>query len=313
MWRDDALLQGQQKKRLREDAAYIGLMLLVIELAFVFLGGVLGVLPSMVSVSRTTYLLCYAVVYSLGLAVPAIVLSVLFGRRHFPLSPCRAVNPMDAFLGVLAAVGGCMLANIVSSYVAMFFESLGAERPDMPDFLEPTAGSLALNLVVFAVLPALLEELVFRGYVLRTLRAYGDWFAVAVSSVLFGLMHGNIEQIPFALIVGFALGWLYIMTDNIWLPVTVHFANNAYAYVLQYLTLGVEDTQAGLYFTLTLLLLLVLGLVCFAILVARRSTLLRRLPKQSVLSTGACVRSLASSPLFVICVVAYIVLTVLGS
>ncbi len=313
MWNDDVALREQQKRCLRDDAAYIGIMLLAVEGAFTFLGGLLNLLISVVSMDMTTYLLCYAIVYSIGLAVPAVLVSRLVGHRYCPLTPCNRLNALDAFLGILAAVGGCMVANIVSSYVASFLESLGAERPDMPDFLQPTILSLLLNVVVFAVLPALLEELVFRGYVLRTLRAYGDWFAVAVSSVLFGLMHGNIEQIPFALVVGFALGWLYIMTDNIWLPIAVHFANNAFAYALDFASLGMDDAQRNIYYTITLMMLLVVGLGCFAVLVARRSTLLRRLPRRCALSVGARVGGVLSSPMFVVCLVVYGIVTVLGS
>ncbi len=276
-------------------------------------GSLLSWFVRMVPMTMTTYLIGYAVTWTMSMGLPPIVISLIAGYRFFPLAPCRRMNAVDAFLGVLVAIGGCMLSNIISSYVTAFLQSMGAESPTMPDYIQPTLQSLLLNIVVFAVLPALFEEMVFRGYVLRTLRAYGDWFAVLVSSVLFGLMHGNIEQIPFALLVGFLLGWLYIMTDNIWIPVTVHFTNNAYAQALDYLSIGLDDLRSGALFLLTMFLLIVLGLVAFIVVILRRSALLRRLPPYDGLGVFSRVVNLVFAPGFILCVVIYIVLTVLGS
>ncbi len=312
MWFDWEIQERKagEKCLLRRSAAYIALMLLLTEAAFLVAGVVLSLVNA---ANKTQELLAYAVVYALSMLLPAVFVSLVFGKRYFPLSPCRRTNAPDAFFGILAAVGMCMLANIIASVVMAFFESLGVEEPTMPDYLEPNIGSLLLNLLVFAVLPALLEELVYRGYVLRVLRVHGDWFAVAVSAVLFGLMHGNVKQIPFALVVGFALGWLYIMTDNIWLPVSVHFANNAFAYLMDYFALSMTEETQGVFFSFTIMSLSVVGMGAFAVLLARRSELLRRLPQKSTLLTGERIAALFSSPLFIVSLVVLVGLTVLGS
>lgn len=304
-------LQNPEKHQLRENANYIGLMMLVMEGSFFLLGNVLNLLVSVFAMDLTTYLFVYSAAYSVGMALAAVVVSLATGRRHFPLSPSRSVKPADAFFGILAAVGICMAANIAVNYILIFFESFGVPEPEMPDYLQPTVPSLLLNLFVFAVLPALFEELVFRGYVLRALRPHGDWFAVAVSALTFGLMHGNIAQIPFALIVGVALGWLYIMTDNIWLPVAVHFANNAFSFLLQYCTLGMGDNELGMMNTFSIFALIVIGAICLAVLIARRSALFRRLPNSSSLPVSHRVGALLSAPLFLISVAVFVLLTIL--
>ncbi len=313
VWNEDASARSLQKHRLREDAAYIGILLLAVEGFSFYLGDLLHSFASVVSISEMWYLACYALVYTMMFVIPAVLVSVFAGHRYFPLSPAKRVNALDAFFGVLVAIGGCMLANVIASYVAAFLELLGAERPAMPAFLQPNLPSLLMNLLVFAVLPALVEELVFRGYVLRVFRAYGDWFAVLVSSLLFGFMHGNIEQIPFAIVVGFLLGWLYVMTDNIWLPVAVHFGNNAFATLLDYASIGMKDTQHTVFFTVTVLLLLVLGLVSFGVLLSQRSALLRRLPRRGSLGLGARFGALFSSVPFLLCLAVYLYITIARS
>ncbi len=300
-----------EKRRLRDDATYIGVMMLALEGAMFALGILLQYIVRLFPMNQQTFLLVYAAIYAAGMALPAVVISLITRRRHFPLSPSKGMNPFDAFFGILAAVGVCMAANIVVNYIVLFLESVGVPEPEMPDYLQPTLPSLLLNLFVFAVLPALLEELVFRGYVLRALRPYGDWFAVAVSALLFGLMHGNIVQIPFALIVGIALGWLYVMTDNIWIPVAVHFINNGFSFLLQYCTIGMDDTRLGMINAFAIFALIVIGALSLAVLFARRSALLRRLPQKSSLSIGTRIGALSSSPLFLICLVAFVLLTVM--
>lgn len=304
--------QMAEERRLRDDATYIGVMLLALEGVMFVLGRLFWFVVQIVPMDRQSFLFVYSAIYAMGMALPAVVISLVTRRRHFPLSPSRTMNPFDAFFGILAAVGICMFANIVANYILLFFESVGVPKPEMPDYLQPTLPSLLLNLFTFAVLPALLEELVFRGYVLRALRPYGDWFAVAVSALLFGLMHGNIAQIPFALIVGSALGWLYVMTDNIWVPIAVHFINNGFSLLLQYCTIGMDDTKSGMINAFSIFALIAIGTVCLAVLFARRSALLRRLPQKSSLSVGARTGTLLSSPLFLICIAVYVLETVVN-
>lgn len=295
---------------LRNDAGYIGMMMLALEGTMFVLGILFQFDVRVFSPDLPSFLLIYAGIYATGMSLPAVVISLITKRRHFPLSPSRSMRPSDAFFGILAAVGICMTANIAVNYILLFFESVGVPEPEMPDYLQPTPTSLLINLFVFAVLPSLLEELVFRGYVLRALRPYGDWFAVIVSALLFGLMHGNIAQIPFALIVGIALGWLYVMTDNIWIPVAVHLINNGFSLLLQYCTIGMDNTEVGMVNGFVILTLIVIGALCLAMLVVRRSALLRRLKRKSSLSVGARTGVLLSSPQFVLCLVAFTVLTI---
>ena len=302
--------QESERRNLRSDARYIGQMMLALEGAMCLLGILLQFIVRIFSLDEQSFLVVYAGVYAAGMALPAIVVTAIQKRRFCPLVAHKQINSADAFFGILSAVGICMAANIIVNLLMVFFESVGIPEPQMPEYLQPTLPSLLLNLFVFAVLPALLEELVFRGYVLCTLRTYGDWFAVVISALLFGLMHGNVAQIPFALIVGVALGWLYIMTDNIWIPIAVHLINNGFSLLLQYLTIGMDETKQGLITAFSICSLIVIGAICMAVLLVRHSALLRRLPKRSGLSLGARVGALLSSKGFVLCLAFFVLLTI---
>ena len=73
-----------------------------------------------------------------------------------------------------------------------------------------------------------MEELVFRMGIQRHLMRHRmhPWVAIAVSSVIFGVIHGNPAQIPGAVLFGVVLGWLYWRSGTIWMPVAAHAFNN---------------------------------------------------------------------------------------
>lgn len=317
--------QEEEKRHLRRDGNYIGGVLLAqtaaMNLTFIvvslvlMLFGVIGqeqLSAEYMGLGNTVYLLMYAGVYAFAMAVPAVLVSLCCKKRHFPLTPAASLNAWDAFFALLGGMGLCMVANYVANYIAAFLTQFGIDMPEMPQMMEPTGESLLLNIVVLAVLPALLEELVFRGYILRALRPYGDTFAVCVSAVIFGLVHGNILQVPFALLVGAVLGWLYVRTNNIWLAVAVHFCNNAFSVVLEYFALGVSEQSANVMYVVSMLTMLVVGLGAVGILAVRRSDLLR-LPKQekpALLSLGQRLSGLLKSPVLVVAVLVLLLLIV---
>ena len=120
----------------------------------------------------------------------------------------------------------CVVGNFVASW---FSDWVGAEPISLPLSDDRTPLVLLLSLVSTAVLPAIFEELVFRGVILQLLRPAGDVTALVLSSVLFGMTHGNVEQIPFATLFGLACGYFVLKTGNIYLGMVLHFLNNAVA------------------------------------------------------------------------------------
>lgn len=99
------------------------------------------------------------------------------------------------------------------------------------------AGELLANLVLIALLPAIGEELVFRGVIQQQLmrRIANPWVAIFVSAVVFSAMHFQFEGFLPRVLLGFLLGWLYWRTRNFWVPVVGHFFNNGFQVIGQYL------------------------------------------------------------------------------
>lgn len=86
-----------------------------------------------------------------------------------------------------------------------------------------------LSLVLFA---PVFEELICRGVVLGSLRSrYGVTTAWLVSSLFFGILHGQPVQVISATVIGLILGYVYLATDSLWPAMILHALNNAVAYL----------------------------------------------------------------------------------
>ncbi len=121
------------------------------------------------------------------------------------------------------------------------------------------------------VLPAILEELVFRGVLLEEYRSYGSCWAVGMSAVLFALIHASLENFFFYLFFGLILGVMTVFADSIVPGIVLQILMNAsYFYfrpgVVEYLR------QAGKS-PLLPYLLLAFFLLLFVILFARLQTI----------------------------------------
>ncbi len=155
----------------------------------------------------------------------------------------------------------CAFSNIASSMAGYLFEKMGvryevvyAENPDgIFGFL--------LSLLATVVVPALVEEFACRGIILGVLRKFGDTFAIIISSLFFGLMHSNFEQIPFAFFVGVALAFVTIKSGSIWLAVLIHAFNNSISVIFAYFLSDLSVFTQNVIYTVFLIVEMLLGII----------------------------------------------------
>ena len=101
-----------------------------------------------------------------------------------------------------------------------------------------SVGNLFLYLFIFAALPALGEEFLFRGIVMRFAYNNGQniHFAILFSAAIFGLAHGSAYNFLPIMLAGVLLGYIYYFSGSLWLSILAHFLNNALAIVLLFLS-----------------------------------------------------------------------------
>lgn len=100
-----------------------------------------------------------------------------------------------------------------------------------------STGGLLLNLMVIALIPALGEELTFRGVVQQgmTHRLKNPHLAIILSAAVFSFIHFQFFGFLPRMFLGILLGYMFYITDSLWTSILMHFLNNGTAVVLYYL------------------------------------------------------------------------------
>ncbi|MAO34246.1 MAG: hypothetical protein CMD03_05765 [Flavobacteriales bacterium] len=106
-----------------------------------------------------------------------------------------------------------------------------------------TIWDLLYTIFVIAIIPAIGEELFFRGYLQQTI---GNWLsnhhkAIVLTGFLFSAIHLDIQAIIPRFLLGVFLGYLYYWGRNLWLPILAHFTNNSLAVIFSFPLFKVEN------------------------------------------------------------------------
>ncbi|WP_143309411.1 CPBP family intramembrane glutamic endopeptidase [Chitinophaga vietnamensis] len=101
----------------------------------------------------------------------------------------------------------------------------------------PSATDLFFNLILIGLVPAIAEELCFRGVLQRLMinMTRMRWLSVLFTAIIFSAIHGEILGFIPRIALGFTLGAIYLVTGNLWLSILAHFVNNGMQVVLVYL------------------------------------------------------------------------------
>ncbi len=131
--------------------------------------------------------------------------------------------------GVFNVISNVTVSGLVNllpdSWVNALTESTGMVTTGQPFWM---------LVVCTGLLVPVMEELTFRYGIHNTLAKHNLLVAYIVSSVMFGIMHGNPIQIVYAALFGWLLAYVYTKTNNIWYPIIMHAVNNTCSLLTEY-------------------------------------------------------------------------------
>ena len=171
---------------------------------------------------------------------------------------------LSALLGVVCIFG----LNYLIEFVMQVFEAFGYQSSGLALPLD-NIGWYFANVFLLAVLPAICEELIFRGIILNGLLSkYKPVTAVVFSAILFALMHGNIEQLVFPMLMGLVLGYVFFKTGSLLCTMILHFVNNFIVITINYIVVssGAALTEMPMLMTFIIgvqLALVTVAIICF--------------------------------------------------
>lgn len=247
---NDEMRRCEQQLRHETDRGAIALFImlfvgLLTSAVSVFTDEIIQALPIAAQGSATlAFNMLYYAVY---LGVPTVYLA--HGKsEHIGINKNMGKHPIAA---VSFCLGAMYFGNVLAGYLQALLSSVNITIAQSSQQSVNGVFETVLLYISSALLPALLEEILVRGYILGGMNKYNRGFAVITSSVFFALMHLSPLQNLFALIAGLAMGYFVSENNSLTVSIIAHFLNNAFAVTKNILS---ANADANVYFTVSLII-----------------------------------------------------------
>lgn len=184
-------------------------------------------------------------------AIAFLLPAVVFLRVFYPTGwkgflsaapPRHIISFVVALFALFAAYPLVELASEINLMIPLpdFLREMDANTTDVigDALVMHTFGDFAITLILVGILPGITEELVFRGLLQNQV---AEWVrnpvvAVWIAACIFSSVHMQFEGFLPRLVLGALLGYLYIWSKSIWVPILVHASNNGIQVAVLYFT-----------------------------------------------------------------------------
>ncbi len=173
----------------------------------------------------------FGALFSFGIPIISEVTSIIIGIKLFGLD-LKAKVTRDGYGGgtviklIFLSLGLQTAASYLGALITAILKMFGLESATAQ--LDATA-SLPVNLFMYfyaCLLGPVLEELLYRGVLLQSMRKYNERFAIFLSALIFGLMHQNYQQFILGFLVGIPLAVVTIKYESILPAIFTHIIMN---------------------------------------------------------------------------------------
>ena len=171
------------------------------------------------------------------LAQVALLFILLFMRKKYDLKTALKFQPnlgaRNIIICALIGIIGIFALSPIVDWFGIFLQSIGLNFVEIGfDISSPLM--LIVGIIFMALVPAILEEAIFRGAILQGLKRYGKWVAIFGTSALFVLVHGSLQQVLYPFIISIILCNVVLKTNSVCASMIVHFVSNALTLILAY-------------------------------------------------------------------------------
>ena len=146
-----------------------------------------------------------------------------------PVEYChlRKVSLKSMGLIIVTAIFLFIMADYVNACSVIVFQNL------LDDSLQAIINKPVEAVISVAILPAIIEEFLFRGMIYRGILNKGNkQIAIIISALLFALLHMNFNQMCYAFVMGLAFAFVIYLTDNLTVSILLHMLFNAFTVII---------------------------------------------------------------------------------
>jgi len=176
-----------------------------------------------------------------AMALPAIIFARIVNRKPFSyIGFNSAISGKQVFILVGIVLIGLILSAALSELNAMIplSKSLAQSFKAMEDEYDKQVFAIAnmktvqdyiMSLIIIALLPAIFEEMLFRGCLQPVMIniTKNVFVGILLTGILFSALHGSFYGFLPRLALGLILGYIFYFSKNLWLSIIFHFFNNA--------------------------------------------------------------------------------------
>lgn len=219
------LVRDRQDLPVPAEAMFCGVLILAIKY---FLSQFIAGQPG----SFAHFVTSITVLQLVAIATPALLMAVMLTRRPLLSLRLRKTSWQNVAAGAALALALHPVANTLLQVVMKLYPLNPQVKAQLEQLIPTSAqfawSEFALLIAVMAALPAVCEELAFRGFILSGFEGRERfWRGIFVSSAFFALTHSVLQQSLLAFPLGIVIAYLALRTGSLWPGVAFHFVHNA--------------------------------------------------------------------------------------
>lgn len=223
-------MQTKTEKRILKP--YYGIILFALVIVFL----IFGATPIQEKLGMAGVALTELILLAMAV-IPAILLNVDM-KAMFPVKKPK----MRQVFGVLLLWAGTFLLGILATLVVGFFfpDGMAELSGAMNDIF--TSVPMLIAYLIVAVMPAICEEALHRGFILTSMKVIRkEWVIVIVMGLIFGIFHLDPYRFAATAILGMAITYVMIRTQNILMAALFHLVNNSLSVIMSFVSASLPN------------------------------------------------------------------------
>jgi membrane protease YdiL (CAAX protease family) len=166
------------------------------------------------------------------LLLPVLIVIKLFGLTRREVLPFKRASFLQIVLSIIMMLALAIITDylvFVTEWALPVTQSLDEIYKEMMQV--NGAGSYIQKFAILCILPSFCEEIFFRGFSQTGLgRYYGKTVGVFITAAMFAVAHLSPWYTHLYFILGLFLGWIFVTSGSLWIPIICHVINNAWTF-----------------------------------------------------------------------------------